>query len=155
MAVPHIAFSRWTKGAQDMNVRRVIQIAVAGGLFLVGILNGSIMPQFAEAQVRDPRLADSQQPGSVIVFPKFIRGFVPVDGSAIPATEFEVGVVCPKGQLCAERQAIKIRFHYVCGATEADVSTSFVCRETDFDALVTVNGKLVFNPEGTTPPGNL
>jgi len=127
-----------------------IPIILTGAAFLLIAFANSTM-----AQVRDPRLADSQQPGSVIVFPKFIRGFVPVDGSAIPATEFEVGVVCPKGQLCAERQAIKIRFHYVCGVTEADVSSSFVCRETDFDAVVTVNGKLVFNPEGTTPPGNL
>ena len=137
-----------------MNVRRVIQIAVAGGLFLVGILNGSIMPQRAEAQVRDSRLADSQQPGSVIVFPKFIRGFVPVDGTAIPQTEFEVGVVCPKGVVCPERQNVKIRFHYVCGTDEGAAADSFVCKETDFDAQVTVNGKLVFNPEAVTPPGN-
>jgi hypothetical protein len=133
-----------------MKRAKFIPIILAGVAFLLIAFANSTM-----AQVRDPRLADSQQPGSVIVFPKFIRGFVPVDGTAIPATEFEVGVVCPKGVLCAERQTIKIRFHYVCGATEADSSTSFVCRETDFDALVTVNGKLVFNPEATTPPGNL
>src|SRR5215831_1442266 len=41
-----------------------------------------------------------------------------------------------------------------CGTTEGAVADSFVCKETDFDAQVTVNGKLVFNPEATTPPGN-
>jgi hypothetical protein len=96
---------------------------------------------------------DSHEPGSVIVFPKFIRGFVTVDGVATPRTEFEVGVVCPKGATCPERQTVKIRFHYVCG-TDENPLTSFVCKETDFEAQVTVNGKLIFNPEATTPPGN-
>src|SRR5262249_20423031 len=49
--------------------------------------------------------------------------------------------------------AVKIRFHYVCGTNENPL-TSFVCPETDFDALLTVNGKLIFNTEATIPPGN-
>ena len=133
-----------------MKRARFIPIILTGVAFLLIALANS-----TTAQVRDPRLADSRQPASVIVFPKFIRGFVPVDGGAIPSTEFEVGVVCPKGVICAERQTVKIRFHYVCGVTDADTSTFFVCRQTDFDALVTVNGKLIFNPEATMPPGNL
>src|SRR5262245_40444331 len=128
----------------------IIPIVLTGVAFLCVAFANSTM-----AQVRNPRLADAQQPGSVIVFPKFISGFVPVDGVAIPSTEFKVGVVCPKGLTCAEGQTVKIRFHYVCGASESDTSDLFVCRKTDFDALVTVNGKLVFNPEATVPPGNL
>jgi len=126
-----------------------IPIILTGAAFLLIAFANS-----TTAQMRDPRLADSQQPGSVIVFPKFIRGFLPVDGNAVPSTEFEVGVVCPKGTICPERQIVKIRFHYVCGTDEGAVADSFVCRETDFDAQVTVNGKLVFNPEAITPPGN-
>ena len=34
----------------------------------------------ALAQDRDPRLSDSQEPGSVIVFPKFIAGTVRLPG---------------------------------------------------------------------------
>src|SRR5262245_358732 len=75
----------------------------------------------AVAQLRPLSLNDSTAPGSVIVFPKFVRGFVTVPGEATPQprTEFEVGVVCPKGQLCPEGQKVKIRFHYVCGSSEA------------------------------------
>src|SRR5260221_13672096 len=127
------------KGESVMQRSKIIQIALTGVAFLlVGFTNSTT------AQVRDPSLADSQQPGSVIVFPKFIRGFVFPDGVQTPSTEFELGVVCPKGVACAERQAVKIRFHYVCGTNE-DPVTSFICPETDFDAVVTVNGKLIFN----------
>src|SRR4029077_6952009 len=49
---------------------------------------------------RDPTLSDSQEPGSVIVFPKFARGTQTVDGVVLPATEVEVGVVCPNGAIC-------------------------------------------------------
>jgi hypothetical protein len=72
----------------------------------------------ALAQTRDPRLSDSQEPGSVIVFPKFIQGTVPLpEGGMAPASEIEVGIVCPPGQTCAEHQPVKIRFHWVCPTT--------------------------------------
>ncbi len=130
---------------------RITQITLAGAAFLfMAFAMASGEP--AAAQTRDPRLADSEQPGSVIVFPKFIRGFVDADGVNTPATEFEVGVVCPR-ESCPENEKVKIRFHYVCGTNEGDVAGSWVCKETDFDAFTTVNGKLVFNPEGL-PPGN-
>ena len=54
----------------------------------------------AFAQVRDTKLSDSQEPGSVIVFPKFIRGTVALpEGGIAPASEIEIGVVCPGGYL--------------------------------------------------------
>jgi hypothetical protein len=135
-----------------MQRSRIAQIILTGVAFLIIAFAVASGPP-AWAQVRDLRLADSQEPGSVIVFPKFIRGTVFPDGVPTPRTEFEVGVVCPKGVTCPERQAVKIRFHYVCGTTESDISGSFICKETDFDAVTTVNGKLIFNPEGA-PPGN-
>jgi hypothetical protein len=106
----------------------------------------------AFAQVRAPTLSDSQEPGSVIVFPKFIQGTVTLpEGGTAPITELEVGVVCPKGVLCAEHQPVKIRFHWVCGTTEADAANSFICKETDFDITATVFEKIVLTPNGEAP----
>jgi hypothetical protein len=105
----------------------------------------------AFAQVRAPTLSDSQEPGSVIVFPKFIQGTVALpEGGTAPITELEVGVVCPKGVICPEHEPVKIRFHWVCGTTEADQATSFVCKETDFDVTATVWEKIVLTPNGET-----
>jgi len=106
----------------------------------------------ALAQVRPTTLNDSQEPGSVIVFPKFIQGAVSVsEGTTLPITELEIGVVCPKGVICPEHEPVKIRFHWVCGATEADAATSFVCKETDFDINATVFEKIVLTPNAETP----
>src|SRR5690242_15629943 len=104
-----------------MKGSKIIQITLTGVAFLLIAFASSTM-----AQARDPILSDSQSPGSVIVFPKFIRGFVTPDGVPTPSTEFEVGVVCPKGALCPERQTVKIRFRYVCG-TDENPLTSFIC----------------------------
>jgi hypothetical protein len=105
----------------------------------------------ALAQVRPTTLNDSQEPGSVIVFPKFLQGSVTLpEGGTAPITELEIGVVCPKGVICPEHEVVKIRLHWVCGATEADAATSFVCKETDFDLTATVFEKIVLTPNGET-----
>ena len=105
----------------------------------------------AFAQVRPTTLSDSQEPGSVIVFPKFIQGTVGLpEGPAAPISELEIGVVCPKGVICPEHEPIKIRFHWVCGTNEADLAGSFVCKETDFDINATVYEKIVLTPNGET-----
>jgi hypothetical protein len=108
----------------------------------------------AFAQVRDPTLGDATEPGSVIVFPIFINGSVGLpEGAPAPATELEIGVICPKGVGCAEHQPVKIRFHWVCGATEANFAGSFICQETDFDVTATVFEKIVLVPDGTPQDG--
>jgi hypothetical protein len=127
-------------------------IKYARFLLLLAPAIGLATPVFAQA--RSPLLSDSQEAGSVIVFPKFIRGTVTVDGVATPRTEIEVGVVCPQGVTCPEHQPIKIRFHWVCGTTEADTAGSFVCKETDFDVTTSVFGKVVFNADGTPIAGS-
>jgi hypothetical protein len=74
----------------------ITRITLAGAAFLLfafALASGSP----ASAQGRDPRLADSKQPGSVIVFPKFVRGFVAPDGISAPRTEFEGRSCLPKG----------------------------------------------------------
>ena len=104
------------------------------------------------AQVRPLTLSDSQEPGSVIVFPKFAKGTVAVDGVSTPVTEIEVGVQCPKGTTCPEHQPVKIRFHWVCGAVEGVKSQ--ICRENNFDVTTTVNGKVTFGPDAIPIPGS-
>ncbi|MFL5264992.1 MAG: hypothetical protein ACJ8AH_00120, partial [Stellaceae bacterium] len=91
---------------------------------------------------RDPRLSDSQEPGSVIVFPKFIQGTVTLpEGGTAPRTEIEIGVQCPPGVTCAEHQAVKLRLHWVCPGPQA-FDAKLICRETDFDVTATVWEKI-------------
>ena len=84
-------------------------------------------PTFAQVPLLTS--ADPREPGSVIVFPKFLKGTVAVDGVVTPATEIEVQLMCPKGATCPEHQIIKIRFHWVCPGTQ-DFASMLICRET-------------------------
>lgn len=103
----------------------------------------------AYAQDRDPRLSDSQEPGSVIVFPKFIQGTVALpEGGTAPRTEIEIGVQCPPGVTCPEHQAIKLRLHWVCPGPQ-QFDAKLICRETDFDVTATVWEKIVLVPDGS------
>jgi hypothetical protein len=101
----------------------------------------------------DPTLLDAHQPGSLIVFPKFVKGTVPVDGVTLPATEIEVGVVCPKGSVCPEHQPVKIRFQWVCPGFQT-FEQKLICHANNFDVFGSVNGKLVFNPQNLTLTGD-
>ena len=82
------------------------------GMRLAGLLVPALaLAAPAFAQVRGPTLSDATEPGSVIVFPKFVNGSaVPLpDGGVAPITELEIGVVCPKGVVCPGHEAVKIR----------------------------------------------
>jgi hypothetical protein len=109
------------------------------------------MPAFA--QTRSPKLSDSQEPGSVIVFPKFINAPAvitqPPGSGTAPASALKIGVICPKGASCSSDQAVTIRFHWVCGASAA----SPVCQETNFDVTATVFEKIILVPDGTPEDG--
>src|SRR3984893_16971474 len=95
-----------------------------------------------------PDQADLSQPGSVSICPKFINmPAVTVDGVLMPRTEIEVGVVCPVGATCTEHQSVKVSFHWVCPAVENQNSN--ICKETDFDLVLSVDGKLAFPADGT------
>lgn len=109
----------------------------------------------AWAQVRDTRLADSDEPGSVIIFPKFVNAApVSVDGALLPRTEIEIGAVCPANVatgapgVCAEHTPVKVRFHWVCPGEQSTLA-KFKCQETDFDVVISINGKLAFSADGT------
>jgi hypothetical protein len=109
------------------------------------LLNVAVAAPVAAASVA-AWLNDSEQPGSVLVFPKFIRGSFAdpfVTGQTAQArTELEISVVCPTGATCGANQAVTLRAHWVCGGVG--------CAETSFDLKTTVGGSLYFNPEGVT-----
>jgi hypothetical protein len=90
-------------------------------------------------------LNDSEQPGSVLVFPKFVRGtfadFATGAQLVQAVTELEISVTCPPGSTCAaEDQAVFLKARWVCPN----------CTESSFNLDTTVNGTLYFNPEGVT-----
>jgi hypothetical protein len=136
-----------------MNWSKRGQIILMGSVFVIATLVSATM---AQAQKRNARLSDPAEPGSVLVFPKFIRGTVPVDDVVTPRTEISIGAVCPPNialpnAACNVNQTVFLHFHWVCPAVDG------ICHEADFHGATTVNGKLVFNTEGTggnfiTPP---
>jgi hypothetical protein len=93
------------------------------------------------------QLYDPNEPGSVLVFPKFVRGSV---GAGVPATEFEISVHCPTALFVAGSctlpvpgTTIRMAGHWVC---PGDASGN--CKETDFIVNTTVEGTIWFNTEG-------
>lgn len=101
-------------------------------------------------------LNDSQEPGSVVVFPLFETGTVPCPPDApygcipatgtLPRTSFEISVVCPNGATCVDQQDVDIHFEWVCPGITSVVS----CRERNFILNTTVNGTIRFNANGGT-----
>jgi hypothetical protein len=102
----------------------------------------------AMAQVRSPLLSDSEEPGSVLVFPKFLSG---TTAHGEPRSAFEIGITCPKNVregtpgVCAEGTSVKLRAHWVCPGSQ-DLAEKFICKETNFDLFGTVTGTIVINP---------
>jgi hypothetical protein len=97
-------------------------------------------------------LSDTGQPGSVIVYPKFVNlPAVNVDGNTIPRTEIEIGAVCPPafvagGGSCAEHQSVTVSFQWVCPGAEG--INSNICPASGFEVTLSVNGKLAFSADG-------
>jgi hypothetical protein len=119
-------------------------------------------------------LANHSRPGSVIVFPLFVRnggnaeecgaGNVLVNRVCLPRTEIELGATCPTRFTvgnpgfpesqpptpCPEHELVRVRFRWVCPATHFE--HKFICRTTRFDVSLTVNGKIVFTANGFSLP---
>jgi hypothetical protein len=111
--------------------------------------------------------ADHSRPGSVIVFPLFRRsgdslecgaGNVLVNGMCLPRTEIELGATCPTRFTygdqsqevfpCIDDEPVRARFRWVCPGTEQEPT----CKATGFDALLSLNGKVVFTANGFSLP---
>jgi hypothetical protein len=118
--------------------------------------------------IRAVGLADQSEPGSIIVYQKFQRGFVTVDAGAPgqsvqPRSLIELGATCPvdDSNCGVDQKVVRVNFHWVCppqpdtaGAQFANPSGG-VCVENDFFVNLTVNGKVWFSPEGGTTSGDL
>src|SRR5438093_8511617 len=100
-------------------------------------------------------LNDSEEPGSVIVFHKFITGyfFDELSGDFVPRTQIEISITCPKGSSCAQYQEVRLRAHWVCPPGR-DEGLSARCAETNFDLFGSVNGTILFNPDNIYPYNN-
>jgi hypothetical protein len=95
----------------------------------------------AQAQVR--KLYDPNEPGSVLVFPKFIRGTV---AAGVPATEIEISVHCPIDlQPCTTPgTSVRLLGQWVCpGQFETQI-----CRQNNFILSTTAEGTVSLNTEG-------
>ncbi|HKY76571.1 MAG TPA: hypothetical protein VJS45_10535 [Acidimicrobiia bacterium] len=118
-------------------------------------------PAAADAQndrVLDPTLHNSEEPGSLIVFPKFHRGRL---GNGLAATTFEIGVVCPVqaagnassfGCPFPQGTPVKLKLHWVCPATVQKGAAGF-CYSQDFELHTTVHGKVEFDASGRVTVG--
>jgi len=106
-----------------------------------------VAPALAMAQ----QLNDSEEPGSVLVFPKFLRGTVQTESGVQPRTEIEISIRCPKGVTCPDSgQNVNLRAHWVCPSGNFFAP----CLETDFNLNRTVHGTLYFNPENVASASN-
>ena len=66
-----------------------------------------VAPAATMGQMVEPELNDSQEPGSVLVFPKFLRGTVATpDQGTLARTEIEISATCPRGATCVDGQAV-------------------------------------------------
>ena len=111
------------------------------------------------AMAQGRQLNNSEIPGSVLVFPKFIAGSVQVGtadpvvpgGARTPILEpksaFEISVTCPaNGPRCTENAQVKLLARWVCPANQV-LAEKFICRATDFELFTTVKGTVWINPE--------
>jgi hypothetical protein len=117
----------------------------------LGVALGLAMPSLA--QTPEITSGASEEPGSVLVFPKFQKGTTAVGGIVRAQTEIEVRARCPSGVTCPEEERVKVRFHWVCpGGGEG--TSKYVCKESDFDVRLSVNGTVSLNPEDPGLPGD-
>src|SRR5215471_16796446 len=95
----------------------------------------------AASQPAMAQLSDSQEPGSLLVFPFFQNTMI----GDIPATTITVSVTCPTGAICPLHQPINLRLHWVCGGFSV-FGLPGLCQERDFLLSTTVNGTVRFHP---------
>src|SRR2546430_6287217 len=110
-----------------------MKVVINGAGFFCSLLTAALglaTPGFAHAPGAPPGASD--QPGSVVIFPKFTKGTSAVDGMTTPLTEIEVRARCPRDTICPEDQPVKVRFHWVCPGTD-DISAKSTCKESGFD----------------------
>src|SRR5271166_2453464 len=116
-------------------------------------------PLHAQSFTDPAGLADTAEPGSVLVFPKFAQGLITLDnGATEPNPQIEIAAVCPQTvppgtsgveaspQTCTPA-SYELEVHWVCPGVTLGQNIS-VCPETDFQVFVSTYGKVAFNPNG-------
>ena len=129
-------------------------------LFFVVLALGLAAPAAVWALPGSPTIFHPQEPGSVLVFHKFLRGFVHNgDGTQRPASAFEISLQCPpEGEFAASQCAIisstsliptiPIHAHWVCPGNPTAPDGSRNCPDVDFILHLTINGTVWISPEG-------
>jgi hypothetical protein len=128
-----ISMSRIVNG--DANRKRLFALFA----LLLGLSLATAMTAWAQ-----PQLSDSQEPGSVLVFPLFETGAA-MGGSV---STFQISVACPTGASCTDGQDVDIRAHWVCPGS----GFFNVCQDRDFVLDTTVNGTVTFSPPALPCP---
>jgi hypothetical protein len=124
-----------------------MKVVMRGAAFWVVLMVALGMGMPSSAQAPQPTQTGADEPGSIIVFPKFTKGTAAVDGVTRPQTEIEVRAQCPRGATCPEDEFVKIRFHWVCPGSE-DAGSEHICKEANFDVTLSLDGTASLNPEG-------
>jgi hypothetical protein len=153
----------WRRGRLRVTLALVPLFAVAIPVHAQGFLGGLGCPTGSGTSscvdTDPPGLADTAEPGSVLVFPKFAQGTVILDNGAVePRTQIEIGAVCPvsaspslpgatPSPLTCTPANYEVAVHWVCPGVTIGQETS-VCQENDFQVYVSTYGKVVFNPNG-------
>ena len=81
----------------------IMRFVIKGARFPVFLTAALGLATPALAQAPDTAAAESQEPGSVIVFPKFARGTVTVDDLTTAQTEITIAARCPPDATCREQ----------------------------------------------------
>jgi hypothetical protein len=98
---------------------------------------------------------DSEEPGSVLVFPLFETGATTQDGVLTPVTQIEISITrCPSGSTvdsCTTDFAEDVNLHadWVCPASPFQFQ---VCQEADFTLESTPKGTILINPANLGTP---
>jgi len=128
-------------------------------LFFVVLTLGLAAPAAVWALPGSTFIFHPQEPGSVLVFHKFLRGFVNSgDGTQLPASAFEISLQCPP-ETGADRTCgiisgtsiiptIPIHAHWVCPGDVTAVDGARNCPDVDFILHLTINGTVWISPEG-------
>src|SRR5690348_7296614 len=90
------------------------------------------------AEAQQAGVGHAEEPGSVIVFPKFIQGMQTSNNENKPLTDIEVRAQCPRGATCTESEPVKIRFHWVCPGSD-DIASKYICKEAGFEISLMPN----------------
>ncbi len=124
-----------------------------GTVFFAVLVVGLVTPLSAAQAllVRDTSLYAQGDPGSVVVFPKFLTGTVNSgDGTLLPRSTFEISALCPSDSestlFCTLFPIVSLHGKWVCPGSLSDPNG--VCKDNDFHITTTVNGTIWFDANG-------